>query len=83
MLLLSLMLHTPRAEHFLWAKGRDAVKAEGLGVGGGTKQKKSRILLVKTHFEVQGPEFCSINNFTDVLVSLIKDQRFLPEETVG
>lgn len=37
---------------------------------------------VQTHFEVQRPEFGSINYFTDVLVSLIEDQGFLSKETV-
>lgn len=37
-LLPSLTSRILRAEHFLWAKNRDIAKAEGLGVGGGTKQ---------------------------------------------
>lgn len=45
------------------------------------EREKSQV--VQTHFEVQGPEFRSINYFTNVLVSLIKDQRFLPEKAVG
>jgi len=37
---------------------------------------------VQTHFEVQRPEFGSINYFTNVLVSLIEDQGFLSKEAV-
>lgn len=49
---------------------------------GGKKQTNQESQAVQTHFEVQRPEFGSVNYFTNVLVSLIEDQGFLSKETV-
>lgn len=46
------------------------------------KQTNQESQAVQTHFEVQRPEFGSVNYFTNVLVSLIEDQGFLSKETV-